>query len=292
MRGIQTSVKDANDNTTGYTYDSMLRPLVTSYPDGGQKTLCYTDVGGASCTAAGPPYQTVTTTKLTSTLNMVNTTVYDSLGRLTQQQLNSDPQGTVYTVTTYDSLGRQSTVSNPYRSVSDPTYGVTTTQYDALGRTTKVIPPDGTTTSNNSATSYVDNCATVTDQAMKARKSCMDGLGRVTQLFEDPLGLNYETDYQYDPLDNLLRVDQKGSAPTDATQWRTRTFVYDLLSRKTSATNPESGTTTYTYDNNGNVFTKTSPAPNQTGTTTVTTTYTYDALNRLIQKSYSDTTPT
>ena len=36
-----------------------------------------------------------------------------------------------------------------------------------------------------------------------------------------------------------------------------RTFVYDCLKRLTSATNPESGTTTYTYDNNGNVVKRT-----------------------------------
>src|SRR5262249_37265412 len=58
----------------------------------------------------------------------------------------------------------------------------------------------------------------------------------------------YVTVYAYDTLGNLLRVDQKGSARTDSTQWRTRTFTYDSLSRLLTATNPESGTITYTYD--------------------------------------------
>jgi len=126
----------------------------------------------------------------------------------------------------------------------------------------------------------------VTDEAGKARKSCTDGLGRLTQLFEDPASLNYETDYQYDTLDNLTRVDQKGSAPTDSTQWRTRLFSYDSLSRLLTASNPESGTITYTYDANGNLASKVAPQPNQTGTATVTTNYSYDALNRLTKKSY------
>jgi len=49
-------------------------------------------------------------------------------------------------------------------------------------------------------------------------------------------------------------------------------------------TTPESGTTRYTYDANGNVLTRTDARG-------VVTTYTYDALNRLVTKGYSDGTP-
>ena len=60
-------------------------------------------------------------------------------------------------------------------------------------------------------------------------------------------GYNYETDYVYDPLNNLRSVNRKGGSGNSA-NWRTRTFVYDSLSRLTSASNPESGIITYTYD--------------------------------------------
>jgi RHS repeat-associated protein len=140
----------------------------------------------------------------------------------------------------------------------------------------------------------------------------LDGLGRLTQVFEDPVSsthLNYETDYKYDALDNLTRVDQWGG-PQGNSGDRLRTFTYDSLSHMLCSSNPENssapcpttatasyttGTTGYSYDANGNVVTKIALAPNQiqTGTATVTTTYSYDALNRLTQKSYSDgTTPT
>jgi RHS repeat-associated protein len=104
----------------------------------------------------------------------------------------------------------------------------------------------------------------------------------------DPGGLfaPYVTLYQYDALGNLLRVDQKGSAPSDSTQWRTRTFTYDSLSRLLAASNPESGTITYSYDADGNLLQKTSPAPNQTGTATQTVSYCYDALHRVTGKGY------
>ncbi|MHB8652645.1 MAG: RHS repeat domain-containing protein [Terriglobia bacterium] len=178
--------------------------------------------------------------------------------------------------TTYDGDGRKSTVSNPHCQSYSPTDGTTTYQYDGLARVTQVIPPDGSGSSNNISTSYADNCTTVTDQQSKSRKSCTDGLGRMTQVFEDPGGLNYETDYQYDTLDNLASVLQSGS--------RQRTFVYDSLSRLTSAANPESGTTAYGYDNDGNLTSKTDAR-------NINIVYYYDALNRLYQKNYSDSTP-
>ena len=39
---------------------------------------------------------------------------------LSETQLTSDPEGTDYTDTTYDAVGRTSTVSNPYRKVCQP----------------------------------------------------------------------------------------------------------------------------------------------------------------------------
>ena len=59
---------------------------------------------------------------------------------------------------------------------------------------------------------------------------------------------NQGTSYSYSALDNLTRVTQGA---------QTRTFAYDSLSRLTSASNPESGTVAYTYDNNGNLTQRT-----------------------------------
>jgi RHS repeat-associated protein len=112
-------------------------------------------------------------------------------------------------------------------------------------------------------------------------------------------GVALQTLYSYDALGNLLRVDQKGTAPSDSTQWRTRLFTYDSLSRLLTASNPESNTakdasgnlirvpTVYAYDADGNLLQKTSPAPNQTGTATQTISYCYDAVHRVVGKAYS-----
>src|SRR5579883_2818054 len=280
--GLLLSSTDENSRVTTYAYaDALDRLTQVSHPDGGITTYSYND-------ALSSPSVTISA-KINSVQTMTVASVMDGLAHPVQTQLTSDPQGIVYTNTTYDALGRRYKVYNPTRcstpttNCGESTWGYTTYTYDALGRVTSVTAQDGSVTT----TSYSGNCATTTDPAGKARKSCTDALGRLTQVFEDPSGLNYETDYTYDALDNLISVTQKGGI-TDSSKWRVRTFTYDSLSRLISATNPESGTVTYAYDANGNLISKTAPAPNQTGSATVTTTYTYDALNRLTSKSFSD----
>src|ERR1700674_2001214 len=56
-----------------------------------------------------------------------------------------------------------------------------------------------------------------------------------------------QTKYIYDPLGNLLTVNQKGGSPNSA-NWRTRTFTYDWLSRITHSSEPESGMISFNYD--------------------------------------------
>lgn len=286
---------DANKQTTSYSYDDMRRVVQVKYPDGGQTNYQYTETA--------VPFTVTTTDAITSSLNKTTVESVDGFGRETESQLTSDPQGTVYVYTAYDGDGREYTVTNPYRTSSDSTYGTTAHLYDGLGRITTVTQPDG----SQLLTSYTGNCTTVTDETGKKRTSCVDGLGRLTGVWEDPSGLNYETDYVYDPLGDLLSVNQKGGS-TSSANWRPRTFTYDSLSRIVCAANPEvqavtcpssstgsfpTGAILYAYDSDSNLLTKTAPAPNQTGSATVTTTYGYDGLNRVTKESYSDgTTPT
>jgi RHS repeat-associated protein len=289
------STQDANDIAasrpgTTFSYDLMDRATAVNSPDGGQTTFSYNDA---------VPY-TKTSTQLIrtspTTLNKVSAVVHDGLGRVQQTQLvdpdcSSGPVKVDYTYS-YDPspptgipAGRFTTVSNPYCTTSDSTYGITKTRYDALDRPVRVIPPDGTDTANNVSTVYAGNVTTVTDQAGAARKSQTDGLGRMTYVYEDPATANYETDYAYDVLDDLTGVTQKGGSTS--ANWRTRSFQYDSLGRLIQAANPESGTINYSYDADSNLFQKVSPQANQQGTATTTTTYCYDADNRLASKTYS-----
>src|SRR5258708_14429254 len=56
-----------------------------------------------------------------------------------------------------------------------------TSQYDGLGRVIQVTKQDNTSIST---VSYVDNCTIATDEAGKQRRSCTDGLGRLTSVDE------------------------------------------------------------------------------------------------------------
>jgi RHS repeat-associated protein len=300
--GELTQATDENSQTTIYRYnDSFDRPTEIDLPDGGQTEQAYNDAAltvtkcqlingtaGATCSPTNPPSGWET-----------NVTTMDGLGHVVQTALVSDPDGTTYTATTYDGFSRPYTVTNPYRTTGDLTYGITTKLYDALGRSCLVVPPDFagsapascpvTAPTGDTFTSYSGNQTTVTDEAGKQRTSQMDGLGRLTNIWEAPnaSGYNYLTTYVYDPLDDLTGVTQNGSNSSNA---RIRSFAYDSLSRLTSAANPESGTITYTHDADGNAVTKTALSPNQsaTGIQTVATTYTYDSLSRITGKSYQD----
>ncbi len=215
-------------------------------------------------------------------------TVTDGFGR-TLEGWSRDPQGDVRVATTFDGMGRTKQVSDPYRSGDTVVW--TTSVYDMQGRVTSVTTPDGAAVTS----SYSGNTVTVTDQAGKKRKSETDALGRLTKVTEDPTsgGLNYDTTYLYDALDNLRQV-------TQGTQ--TRFFSYDSLSRLIRAKNveqdansslnlssadPVSGNNSwslgYTYDSNGNLLTRTDAR-------NITATNTYDALNRVLGTTYSDST--
>src|SRR6185437_5164347 len=135
--GLLTSTTDPNSLVTSYTYDSMRRIAQISYPDGGQDTFAHQETPNSF------PFTATATAKINSSQNKVETSVFDGFGRVTQSQLASDPQGTVYTDTTYDALGRVASVSNPYRTGTDATTtaGTTAYGYDALNRKTSVTYP-------------------------------------------------------------------------------------------------------------------------------------------------------
>jgi RHS repeat-associated protein len=109
----------------------------------------------------------------------------------------------------------------------------------------------------------------------------VDGLGRLTKIVEDPVvagqnpgGTPLETFYAYDAQSNLTGVAQGVQA---------RSFSYSSLSRLVSATNPESGTVSYGYDDNGNLTRRTDARG------VVKQFSPYDALNRPTQWNFSGT---
>jgi len=214
---------------------------------------------------------------------LVSKVEYDQMGRTIAQRQYEGGDHYIVTKTEYDALGRPYKTSYPFRPWQGETPVWTTTAFDALGRVLTVTTPDNAVV----GTSYSGNTVTVTDQAGKARKSVTDALGRLIEVYEDPAGVNYQTSYLYDALDNLARVTQ-GS--------QQRFFMYDSLKRLIRADNPEQETLSalnltdpvtnhsdwsvkYEYDNNGNLTFKTDARG-------VVTENRYDVLNRLTTVLY------
>ena len=277
--GTLASITDANQQPTSFLYDLLGRTTQASYADGGQKQFTYNDsannIVAQQLIASGQPMFSVTS-------------LYDGLGRTYETQTTGGPDshGTTIQDTTYDGLGQIVSVSNPYFTKADPSYGVASYTYDGVGRKTSQLNSDG------SSQKWCFNCLThllsnaedwvnFTDENGNTWQQTSDALGRLTSVFE-PSGTtttaSLETDYTYDVLNDLQSVTQKGGSGDIA---RNRVFLYDGFGRLTTAVNPETGNIAYSYDANNNVLAKIDSRG-------VTTSYIYDALNRLLSKAYTN----
>ncbi len=164
-------------HTTTYNYDFAKRLLSETSPadsSGNQAQVSFN-------------YPNATTTealkKITSNLTADAFTNFDGLGRISQIQ-HVTPTGTAIVNTTFDGLGHAVAVTNPFYSTSDVTYGVTQSQYDALGRVIQTTKQDGSI----AIVAYTDNCTISTDEAGNQRKSCTDALGRLIEVDEQDPG--------------------------------------------------------------------------------------------------------
>lgn len=266
--GLQLSTSDENGNVTTFTYDAFQRPIQISRPDGGTTEYSYTAAAITQRDKIADP----------GTWKVVTKT-YDQFGRLSAIQDQTGGAVVSSTEFTYDRNGRLLTETNPHLSgQSASTDGTTTYIYDALDRISTLSRPNGATI----AFTFLGNSVTRTDENTRQRKLTLDAFGRLTQVWEPNTSgsLVWATEYTYNAIDKLVKIDQKGGSGT-STDWRTRVFVYDLAGRLKEETQPESGRTQFVHDENGNL-TQTVDARNRT------VTYLYDELNRLLSKTLSD----
>jgi RHS repeat-associated protein len=307
--GLLMNEKDQNSYVTSYTYDARMRLHTVQSPDGGLTTITHDSPSYPIPNVVTQVLMCDGSSRCPGEANGQTKTVVDlrdGLDRSIQSEEINDPEGVDNVVTTYDALGRKQSVSNPYRSTKDPSYGITSYSYDALGRMIYQCQPDNNSTPSTTCViangyvqwSYSGNAIGYYDETRRHWHREYDALGRLTKVQEPDASNNttIETDYQYDAMSDLVRIDQWGGAK-GASGDRVRTFTYDGLSRLLCASNPEtssaacpslptsytSGTTGFSYDANGNVKTRTDARG-------ITTTYSYDELNRLTWKHYSDAT--
>jgi YD repeat-containing protein len=237
-----------------------------------------------------------------TTAGHFTTTFLDGLGRTISVKTGTG--GTVlsqvntgYAPCACSPLGKMYAKSQPFTPPNSSP--VTYYSYDALGRTINVLLADG---ASHTTYAYQGNFTTVTDPAGNWKQYVTDAFGNLVTVIEPdpsqnpvvgpPAPTTYPvtsapagtllTSYTYDQFNHLTLVSMPRVTGYGLVTQK-RTFVYTPKTYSTltlpamwltSATNPESGTTSYTYNADGTLASKTDANGN-------TETYTYDAYQRL-----------
>jgi len=243
---LATAIKDQKDQTTSYVYDARGNVLEVHQPGG-----------------IGHYY------------------VYDSMNNLTKY---TDPRGKE-TNYTYNAKGNLTNISDPLShstgfsplsngliaSMTNPMSHTTSFGYDANGNLNSVQDP------LLHSTSYLyDNASRMTQmnnaksQITRYSYTANDRIETVTD------AANGITRYDYDDNDNLTTITDPKS---QATTWG-YDFDWDLLN---SISNPLGNQTSYSYNDDGSLATKSLPSGSSIG-------YTYDGAGRLNLINYPSAT--
>ena len=241
--GRQSTVTDSRGTTT-YSYNSQNSLIKISTPEG---EIHY-------------EYDAVTGRKTrTYSANTDTAYTYDELGRL-KTVTDKDGNTTTYD---YTAVGSRSAVSLPN--------GVTTQYtYDDLNRLTELVNKD----SNKTLSSYTYTLAPNGLRTGVLEKTLNDDTSTYTER---------TITYTYDDLKRLVR--EESTASTSSTLTYTDEYVYDLVGnrlKKTHTSVSSVQSVAYSYNDNDQLI-------EETSSTDGTTTYTYDANGSLISKSNTTT---
>lgn len=272
--GNQTLIRDpasGGGRETTFTYDFLNRQVSRTLPMGETETFEYDSFGRLH--------------RQVDFKSQVTQYVYDSLGRQTEKRLfnsvtdaDADLPAIVIT-TTYDELGRQKTVNDPRR-------GLTQYTYDIEGRITRIDSPEG-------VINYEYDPAT----------------GRQTRVFTDFTDVGYT----YDELGRLKTVTENMINGV-AVAAQVTTYTYTAVGTRETVTLPNGVVTAYVYDDLNRLTSVTTRGPPASGSpllasyeytlredglrtsvletrreaddtlSQVRVNYTYDALNRLTRE--------
>ena len=207
---------DARDFATSFAWDALGRLTLIENPLGERTLLTY---GSPDGSAEGWQLVRIETGQ-TAAEGEGRTTklLYDTLGNLAQVQRKTGPgMASFAAFVTYanDSAGRRI-------SATDAEMHTTTFGWDLLGRLTSA-----------------------TDAAIPANQTTFayDASGNRTKLTDALTPAPRVTDFVYDALDRLIRIEALGPSSDEITQ-----FAYDAAGNVTKVTDPKNQTTAYGYD--------------------------------------------
>ena len=277
---------DRNGAVMNYNYDSVHRLTLKRYPDGTVVNYNYDQAGRLIQVIAQSASNALDTYSFT----------YDGMDRLSSASVNYSflASRTFTTSYTYDAASNRKTMTDPEGGVTTYNYdtlnrlsGLTdfqsnsfTFQYDMLSRRTLLTRPNGVNTSY----SY-DPLSRLLSVLHQTGGSTVDGTSYTydaagNRLSKTDLPGNTTSNYTYDGIYQLLNVTQ-GSTTTE-------NYSYDAVGNRLSSLGMSpynynssnqlisTPSATYSYDKNGNPYTKV----DATGTTS----YTWDFDNRLTKE--------
>ncbi len=243
--------------TTTYGYDVRQRLASLTYPDGRKLEYGYDANGNRSSLTATGIARAPLATAFT----------YDDAGRL---DLVTDPAGRTYDHG-YDANGNRASLAHPNGTVTAYTY-------NTLNRLTNLAttrPASGQTIQSYGFTlGAAGNRTAITESDGTVRTYTYDSLYRLTgERVSVGVPLQYEKVFTYDDVGNRLTQVTTGSgAPGTPLAPGSRAYVYDTRDRLLTETLGGNPPTSFGYDANGNLITKSAEA-----------TYTWDFENRLIR---------
>ncbi|WP_028578878.1 RHS repeat-associated core domain-containing protein [Desulfogranum japonicum] len=243
--GKAETIIAANGLTTRYTYNDK-KQLLSSDTGGLITFYSYDDAGVLQ--------------QITNPGNRIITYSYNTAGQI---ETIADSQGNAITYS-YDTEGK-----NTGRQIKDPDgtlKAYLNFEYDDFGRVHVVRLPGDAERSFDF--DEVGNLVTEINATGLEASNDYDALNRITSVALDGKSVGA----YYDLHDNLIQFDDPRGNST--------TFTYDDFGRKTLRSAPDTGATTYLYDEASNIVSKTD-ALNRTVTVE------YDALNRPVKTDYA-----
>ncbi len=232
--GKVATLTGPNGLTTAWDYDSFGRLRRELRSDGTETRTLYllVEEGGPE----GAVYQV-----RTDSSGMAPVIAYhDVLDREIRQETLSFDGERIFTDRGYNNRGEVVRVSDPYFEGTAPLW--TVSEYDGLGRLTRLTAPGG----RISSTDYAGLTTTATNPLGQTSTRVVNSRGR---LVESRDALNGSVRFSYNSLGNLIAIEDPAGNVTS--------LAYDLRGNRISIDDPDSGVTTSTYNALGEPLTET-----------------------------------
>jgi len=290
--GSPTTTVDANSETTTYCNDPLGRVTAVWLPAQASPSCTAANIAGAeytfaySVTATAPSY--VATTKLVlGSVPITSYQIYDSLlrPRQTQGPAEGPSGGTEVTDTFYDSRGNAVTRNGPYNANTTASGSLwnttepqvpneTATSYDGAGRPVEADFGSGGTLMWKTTWAYpgADAVTVTPPSGGTISTTYADARGRTTEI--DQYHSKTSASGAYDATNYGYAYISGGSTKTvtdvGGNKW---TWTYDLLGRVVTTADPDTGTTSSTWNDLGQLTSSTDSAGKVIS-------YAYDAAGR------------